>query len=407
MSQNKDSQTTPWNFIALMAILMSFVALAIDAMLPALAQIGQDLNVHNANDVQLVISTIFLGMGLGLVFFGPFSDSFGRKPAIYLGMGIFMIGCLASIFSTTFEVMIAGRLLQGLGAASCRVITLAMIRDRFEGNTMAKVMSLIMIIFILIPALAPSIGQGILLFASWRSIFVFMLGLGIVSVLWLALKQPETLSKGDRLPFSLKIILNGIIETIKNRISRNYTIASGLIFGAFVGYLSSAQQILQEQYQLGDKFAFVFGFLALAIGLASFANSKWVDKYGMEALCKQALIVLVAIALVFLPICYYLSGHPSLLALMVYLIITFFCFGILLGNFNTLAIQPLGHIAGVANSVISSLQTLLSVGLGGFIGYSYDGTVLPLTVGFFILGICSLILVLRLTKVKKVKNVIH
>ena len=202
---------------------------------------------------------------MGLIFFGPLSDSYGRKPAIYLGISVFLIGCLASIYSTSFEVMIFGRLLQGLGAASCRIITLAMIRDRFDGNTMAKTMSLIMIIFILVPALAPSIGQLIMFAFNWRAIFVFIFILGMLSMVWLALGQPETLAKENRLPFSVRVILNGITETMKNRISRGYTIASGLVFGAFVGYLSSTQQILQEQYQLGDKFSIAFGGLALAI----------------------------------------------------------------------------------------------------------------------------------------------
>jgi DHA1 family bicyclomycin/chloramphenicol resistance-like MFS transporter len=391
----KNSEVTPWQFISLMGILMSFVALAIDAMLPALGEIGRDLHVKNPNDVQLVVSSIFLGMSVGLMFFGPYSDSYGRKPAIYIGMAIFMTGCLISIYSTTFEIMLIGRVLQGVGAASCRVVTLAMIRDKFEGTTMAKIMSLIMIIFILVPALAPSIGQIILLVSNWRAIFIFMLFLGVISTLWLMLKQDETLDMDKRLPFSLKTIFNGIRETLTNKISRNYTIASGLIFGAFVGYLSSSQQILQVQYNLGKYFSLVFGLLALSIGASSFANSKWVEKYGMEVLCKKSLIVLVCLAGIFLPIFYMLNGHPPLIAFVAYLMMTFFCMGILFGNFNTLAIQPLGHIAGVANSVISSLQTLISVILGGTIGHYYNGTVLPLVAGFLIFGACSLLIIVR------------
>lgn len=389
---------TPWNFISLMAILMSFVALSIDAMLPALGQMATDLRVQNTNDIQLVISSIFLGMSLGLIFFGPFSDSYGRKPAIYIGMSIFSVGCLVSILSPTFELMIIGRVLQGLGGASCRVITLAMIRDQYEGTTMAKIMSLIMIIFIMVPALAPSVGQGILMVANWRAIFIFMLILAVGSVSWLALKQPETLAKEKRLPFSLHTITQGIIETYKNKISRSYTIASGLIFGSFIGYLSSSQQILQVQYKLGDLFSVVFGLLALSIGLASYANARWVEGHGMENLCKKALKTLVISALLFLPFSYYHNGHPPLYTLIPYLMLTFFCFGILFGNFNTLAIQPLGHIAGIANSVISSVQTLISVGLGTLIGRSYNNSVIPLNIGFLILGLFSLMIVVRISK---------
>ncbi len=397
-----NNQTTPWPFISLMATLMSFVALAIDAMLPALGQIGQDLKVQNPNDVQLVISSIFLGMSIGLIFFGPISDSFGRKPGIYIGMSVFIVGCLTSIFSPTFEIMIVGRVLQGIGAASCRVITVAMIRDRFEGIAMAKIMSLIMIFFILVPALAPSIGQLILMVANWRVIFVFMLFLSITSVLFLAFRQPETLEVDKRLPFSLKTILNGILETLNNYKARNYTIASGLVFGAFIGYLSSSQQILQVQYKLGKLFPIFFGILALAIGLASFANSRWVDRFGMEKLCQKALMILVSLAIFFLVFSYFNDGHPPLIALMLYLMCSFFCFGILFGNLNTLAVQPLGHIAGVANSVISSLQTFISVILGGSIGHYYNGTIIPVIVGFLILGLCGLIVLLNMERKKNI-----
>ena len=385
-------------FIFLMAVLMSFTAISIDAMLPALGQIGEDLGVQNPNDVQLIISSLFAGLAIGILFFGPFADSFGRKKAVYLGVSIFLCGCTASIFSTNFETMLVGRVLQGFGTASCRIATMCMIRDRFEGNAMARVMSFIMIIFILSPALAPSLGQVILLFANWRVIFIVMFLIGVSAVTWLAIAQEETLKPENRHPFKIKPIMQAVIETVNNRISRGYMIASGIIFGAFVGYLNSAQQILQEQYELGGAFAVVFGFLALALGIASFANSKWVYKYGMEKICHSSMLVMVGATTVFLPISLFFVGHPPLILLVIYLLVVFFCCGLLFGNFNTMAIHPLGHIAGAASSVIGCIQTLLSASLGATIGYLYDGTINPLIIGFFILGIWSLILVTRLTK---------
>lgn len=404
MSQKSSPEPIKFSFIALMAMLMSFVALSIDAMLPALSQIGQDLNVNNPNDVQLIISTLFVGLALGIIFFGPFADSFGRKLAIYVGIGIFLLGCLASIFSTNFEIMLVGRFFQGLGAASCRVATMCMIRDKFEGNAMARVMSFIMIIFILSPALAPSVGQIVLLVANWRAIFVLMFVVGVAAVTWLALGQAETLAPEKRHPFRIKPIAHAFLETVTNKIARGYTIASGIIFGAFVGYLNSAQQILQEQYALGDAFALVFGFLALAIGIASYANSRWVYRFGMEIICRKSLIVMVSATVVFLPISLLFSGHPPLILLIIYLFIAFFCCGLLFGNFNTMAIHPLGHIAGAASSVIGCLQTLLSASLGAFVGYLYNGTVNPLIIGFLILSFWSLILVFRLTQIPQVQN---
>ena len=403
MNEQEQAEKIPLSFIALMAVLMSLTAISIDAMLPALGQIGEDLAVQNPNDVQLVISSLFVGLAIGILFFGPFADSFGRKKAIYLGISIFLFGCIASIFSNSFEIMLLGRVLQGFGTASCRIATMCMIRDKFEGNAMARIMSFIMIIFILSPALAPSLGQVILLFAHWRVIFIVMFFIGISSVAWLAIRQEETLKPENRHPFKIRPILHAVHETVNNKISRGYTIASGIIFGAFVGYLNSAQQILQEQYALGGAFAVVFGFLALALGIASFANSRWVYKYGMEKICHTSLLVMVGATTIFLPISLFFNGNPPLILLIIYLLIVFFCCGLLFGNFNTMAIHPLGHIAGAASSVIGCIQTLLSASLGATIGYLYNGTINPLIIGFFILGIWSFLLVSRLGKSQQIQ----
>ena len=386
-------------FISLMALLMSLVALTIDAMLPALSQIGDDLNVSNPNDIQLIVSTVFFGMALGLMLYGPISDSYGRKKAIYLGIGIFLVGSLISSLSTSFSMMLIGRVVQGFGAAACRVVTLAMIRDNFSGKEMGRVMSLIMVIFIMVPALAPSLGQLVLMVAEWRVIFWLIFVLALAGLLWLHFRQPETLSEENRIPFSLKNITAGIRETLSHPYTRGYTIASGLMFGAFVGYLSTAQQILQIQYQLGDLFSLYFGCLALAIGCSSFVNSHLVMRFPMEVLCLVSLSALCVISLAFY--CYIefalepslaVGGppQPPLIAFMLYLASVFFCFGVLFGNFNTLAVNPLGHIAGVATSVISSVQTLLSVGIGGLIGQYYNGTVQPLVLGFLMCGVATL-----------------
>jgi len=385
-------------FVFLMAMLMSMVALTVDAMLPALAQIGESLNVANPNDNQLIIAAVFLGMATGQMLYGPISDAYGRKPAIYLGIIIFLIGDLISIFSQDFNTMLIGRVLQGMGAASCRVVTLAMIRDCFSGKEMAKVMSLIMLMFIMVPALAPSIGQMILWTGSWRAIFIFLCLFGFIGMVWLALRQPETLEKQQRIPLSFFNVWSGIKETLGHPLSRNYTFAGGIMFGAFVGYLSSAQQILQFQYELGEWFSVYFGFLALSVGLASFANSRLVSHYSMEGLCTTALAVITAVSMIAASLIYGFEIEFSLWMVMTYLVTMFFGFGILFGNFNTLAVHPLGHIAGIANSVISTVQTLISVVVGASIGQSYDGSVGPLVVGFALCGMLSFFLILYVRK---------
>lgn len=381
-------------FICLMAVLMSLVALATDAMLPALGEIGNSLQVSDPNSPQLVISILFLGMAMGLMLYGPVSDSFGRKKAIYLGLSIFLIGDLISLLSNDLTTMLLGRFLQGFGGASCRVVTQAMIRDKFQGNKMARVMSLIMMFFILVPVLAPSVGQAILLVGDWHAIFLFIFIIGFIGLIWLGVRQPETWPQAKRLPFSGAVIWSGIKETVSNRYTRTYMFAAGIMFGAFIGYLSSTQQILQVQYQLGDAFSIYFGALALVIGFSSFVNSKLVMRFGMQNLCLMALCILSFVAAAFSVYAYAFDGHPSLMSFLAFMAVTFFCFGILFGNFNALAIEPLGHIAGVANSIISSIQTFISVIIGATIGQCYDGSVLPLVLGFLICGVSSVLLML-------------
>ena len=377
-------------FVALTALIISLVALSIDVMLPALQQIGGELGAHRANDAQLVISALFVGLALGQVFFGPLSDSVGRKPAIHAGLVLFIIGCLMSILATDFTVMLAGRVLQGLGAAGPRSVAIALVRDRYEGRAMARVMSLVMGVFILVPALAPGIGQIILMIAHWRAIFGFMLAVAAVSLVWFALRQPETLAPERRVGFSPARILLAVRETCRSRVAFGYTLASGLIFGAFVGYLNSAQQIFQIQYGLGALFPLYFAALALAIGSASFVNARLVMRHGMRRLSAWALGLLAGLSLAFLVPAYLAAGTPPLWALMAYMAAAFFCIGMLFANFNALAMAPLGHIAGVGTAVVGSLTTLISMSLGAAIGWAYDGTVLPLVAGFALLGFAAI-----------------
>ncbi len=378
-------------FVPLMAFLMSLIALAIDAMLPALNQIKESLNIENANDVQLVISSVFFGMSFGLLLFGPLSDAYGRKKPLYFGILIFIIGSFVSLLSKDLDIMLFGRFLQGFGASSCRVISTAMIRDKFSGQEMGKVMSLIMMIFIIVPALAPSLGQLILFYSTWHSIFLTFIILAFIALLILWIRQEETLKLDKRIPISFKEIIRGSKETLTTTATRGYILSSGLIFGAFVGYLSSSQQILQNLYNAGDKFSLLFGCLAICIGISSFINSRLVDSYGMRELSIFSLIALCILSSVFLIYLFLSGGSTGLLQTMIYLGTSFLFIGILFGNLNTLAIEPLGHIAGMANSVISAVQTIISVGIGGYIGRLYNGTLYPLAGGFLILGILSII----------------
>lgn len=393
------SRTAPLpfpEFVALMASMISLVALSIDAMLPALAEIGASLSAKQENDSQLIIAMIFLGMALGQMLWGPMSDTTGRKPAIYLGYGFFAAGSLLCLFSTNFDAMIAGRLLQGFGLAAPRIVTIAMVRDQYEGSAMARVMSFIMMVFILVPMVAPAIGQVILILFNWRAVFAFILLTGLITALWFMFRQPESLSEGKRVPFKLARFRSAIMEVCTNPISIGYTIITGIIFSAFLGYLSSSQQVFQQQYGLGHYFPLYFALLASAIGFSSYINGRIVMRTGMRKPTMIALAALTLLSILFYGVSLASGGHPSLWLLTAYFIAAFACVGILFGNLNALAMQPLGHIAGIGASVIGSLSTLISVPCGIFIARSYNGTVLPLIGGFTVCAGLALILMLLL-----------
>lgn len=375
-----------------MAMMISLVALATDAMLPALPTIGQDLAVQFSNDNQLVISSLFLGMAVGQMLYGPLSDKIGRKPAIYLGYVLFIIGCLLSIFATNLTTMLMGRGFQGLGAAGPRTVTVALIRDQYQGDSMARVMSFVMSVFMFVPIVAPALGQGIIVLSHWRGIFVVFLILALITLIWFGLRQPETLKPDKRLPFSLGHITQAIVEIFHIRLALGYTLAAGLIGGAFLGYLSSAQQVFQEIYHLGELFPLYFAILALSLLAAFFSNARLVIKYGMRRMSTLATWVLSGVSLTFFIYAYLEEGVPALWSFMVYFLITFYCVGILFGNLNSQAMAPLGHIAGVGAAVVGSLSMFISMVLGAGIGRAFDQTVLPLVGGFAALGILTLLM---------------
>ncbi len=377
-------------FVALMALVISLVALSTDAMLPALPEIGRSLGVQRSNDNQLIISLLFFGMAFGQLIYGPLSDSIGRKKPIYAGFGLFVVGCLLSLTATSFPVMLVGRVMQGVGAAGPRIVAIALVRDQYNGRTMARVMSFVMAVFILVPIIAPMVGQLILTVANWRAIFGVFLAIAVVASTWFTLRQPETLPASRRVPFSPARIAQALREIFANRTAFGYTVAAGLVSGAFIGYLNSAQQIFQQQYGLGRLFPFYFAALALALGSASFSNARLVMRFGMRSLALWALLTVGSFSIVFWGIAFLQAGQPPLWALMAYLLVSFFNIGILFGNMNALAMEPLGHIAGVGAAVVGSLSTLISLVFGTMIGQNYNGTVLPLVGGFALLSVASL-----------------
>lgn len=369
-------------FIALMAMITSLTALAIDAVLPALALMGQDLGATSPQQTHLVVSLFFIGMAGGQLFFGPFADARGRRLTVLLGMMIFAVGSLICMYAPSMEVMLLGRIVQAFGAAGPRIATLAIIRDQYAGEAMARVMSFIMVVFIFVPMIAPIIGQFILQWGSWHSIFSFFVGFAIVVSSWFFLRQQETLLHNKRTPFRWQTMARSSRFILTHPTVMGFTVAAGFIFGAFLAYISAAQTLFQSIYQTGEHFPYYFALLAFAVGLASFTNGQFVMRFGMRRLCEYGLIGLIFCAALQLIANTYYAGMPPLWMFVSLLFISFFCIGILFGNLNAIAMQPLGNMAGLGAAIINSISGLMSVPIAILIGHFIHNTVTPISVGF-------------------------
>jgi len=390
----QNQPTLKIEFIAIMALLMSLVALSIDGILPALAVIGQDLGVTNTNTHQLLITMIFLGLGFGQLIFGPLSDSYGRKPIIYIGFLVFAVASIICVNTSNFEVLIAARILQGIGLASPRTLSIAMIRDSYEGDYMAKVMSFIVMIFILIPIIAPTLGQFLMLKYNWQTIFNVQLGIGVLVILWFWKRQPETLEVSNRIPFKKSTLFSGFTEFFKHKQAIAFTLISGFITGSFMVYLSTSQYIFEVQYKLGDDFPMIFASLAVGVGLATYLNGVIVVKIGMKRIALVSLIAYTLSSLVYVLV-FFNQVNPKLWVLLVFFAFQFTAVGFLFGNLRALAMQPIGHIAGVGAAVNGFISTVMGVLIAIVIGTYINTTTWPLFLGFSVCGFASLLIFLQ------------
>jgi len=388
---NKQQQSQ-FEFVALMASLMAIVALSIDALLPALEIISTDIGVFNTTDQQLLITMIFLGLGLGSLFFGPLSDTIGRKPVVYLGFGLFIVASFICIYADNLQAMILGRILQGIALSAPRTVSIAIVRDSYSGNYMARIMSFITVIFILVPVIAPALGAFILNYYNWQVIFYIQLIFAIIVSIWFWKRQPETLLETNRIQFKASVFIKGTQELFKHKDTIGYTLISGFITGSFMVYLSASQQIFVHQYHLTDEFPYIFAGLAISVGLATFLNGTLVLKYGMEKLVNIAMLLFFMISTLYVFL-FYGSENPSITVLLLFFGLQFFAIGFLFGNLRALAMNPVGHIAGIAAAVTGFISTLMAVPISVFIGKYVDNTVLPLFIGFTVLGSLSLLII--------------
>ncbi|MBL9074974.1 multidrug effflux MFS transporter [Tabrizicola sp.] len=391
MTQARISQS---EFVALVAMLFATIAISIDAMLPALPEIAATLSPEAPNAAQLVVTSFVLGMGVGTLFTGPLSDAFGRKRVILVGSGLYALAAMACYFAPSLEVLLAARLLQGLAAAAPRTVSIAMVRDLHSGREMARIMSFAMAIFTIVPAIAPLMGQGIIALGGWHSIFLAYILFSGFTMLWLGLRQPETLAPEHRRPLHLGDLWRATGELFAHRIVLVSILLQTLTLAALFGTLSSLQGIFEQQFNRADSFPLWFALIAVTSMAGSLLNTRFVMTLGMRRIVQHTYLAMLALTLLSLAILGsgLLHGTFGFAIQILWCIGLFSMMGLTMGNLNALAMEPVGHIAGLAASVISSAATVGSVALAIPLGLAFDGTSTPLLAGVAMLVALALVL---------------
>ena len=378
-------------FVAFVAAVMAVNALGIDLMLPALPAIGRDLSIATANARQWIITAYVLGFGLGQLVYGPLADRVGRKPVLLVTLAGFVAASLFAAGSATFPALLGARVLQGLMSASTRVLSVAIVRDHFAGRRMARTMSLAQMIFFLVPILAPSLGQLLLQFGPWRIIFHALAAFAAIVFAWALIRLPETLSAAARIPISPASLAHGYRLTLTNRDSLGYAVAASLTFGGIIAFVSSAQQIFVDEFGAGSRFTVLFAVCAFAMGCASFANSRLVERLGTRVLSQGGVFMLIALSIAHVAVI--ATGVETMWSFILFQALSMTCIGLCGSNFGAMAMQPVGHIAGSASSVQGFIASVGAVMVGSLIGQSYDGTTLPLAIGYLAIGMVVLVII--------------
>lgn len=376
----------------MMASLMALNALAIDSMLPAFPAIVGNLSLANPNSIQYIISVFLAGTGIGALIHGPLSDRFGRKPILLIatvGAALFSLACS---LSNSFELLLAMRFCHGLMAAAMGVLVVSVIRDQFEGDAMARRMSTIFLIFMIVPIIAPTIGQFVLLFAGWRTIFDLMAFMALAAAFWVYYRLPETLRPENVIPIEPHALAKAWTKVITNRNAAGYMIGAGIVQGALFGYLNSSPQLFDEVFDAASFFTIGFAIVALGIAASNFTNARIVERFGARRVSQTALISFIILGL--LQVAAAEFAPTSLPLFLVLLTANMAMVGFIGSNFSSIAMTPFGDVAGAASSFQSFVKTVLAAGIGAAIGQQFNGSVLPVAGGFLVCGLAALALVL-------------
>ncbi len=378
-------------FVAFIAAIMAVNALGVDLMLPALPAIGRELHAATANSRQWIVTAYLFGFGIGQLLYGPLADRYGRRPILLVTLVGFVAASIFAAGSQTFTALICARILQGLMSASTRVLAVAIVRDSYSGRRMAKTLSLAQMIFFLVPIIAPSLGQMLLAIGPWRFIFYALATFAAVILVWSAARLPETLPRERRIAISLTTLSHAYRLTLGDRFSLGYSVAASLTFGGVIAFVSSAQQIFVDEFGAGDRFTLLFAICAFAMGCASFANSRLVERLGTRLISQAGIVALIALSVIHIGII--AGGAESLWSYILFQALSMTCIGLCGSNFGAMAMEPVGHIAGTASSIQGFITSLGAVAVGSAIGQAYDGTTYPLAIGYLCIGLGALVIV--------------
>ena len=379
-------------FVAFVAAIMAVNALGVDLMLPALPAIGHDLHVGSPNHRQWIITVYMLGFGLGQLVYGPLADRLGRRPVLLATLAGFAGASVFAASSATFTALLAARVLQGLFSASTRVLSVAIVRDSYSGRQMARISSIAQMVFFLVPILAPTIGQGLLALGPWRFIFYVLAGFALCVLVWSGLRLPETLPPERRRSIAPRALFGAYREILTNRFTMGYAIAGSMTFGAIIAFVSSAPQVFTDTFHAGARFPLLFGICATMMASASFLNSRLVERLGTRLISQSAILILIALSCVHIAVTR--LGFETLWTYVAFQGLSMTCVGLCGANFGAMAMEPVGHVAGTASSVQGFVTSLGAVAVGSAIGQAYDGTTLPLAIGYLCVGLGVLAIVL-------------
>ncbi len=391
-------QANPLELVFLLAMFTSIGALTIDLQLPAMPLILQSFGLTENNQQQWIITAYMLGFAMAQIFYGPVADSVGRRPVLLFGLVLYALASLVCIFADSYVWFLAARALQGVGAAACRIMVNTITRDFYAGNEMAKVTSLVMMIFIMVPVLAPSLGYFIMNLGAWQNILYVYVGFGLLILIWTWLRLPESLNPDNSSPLDFRRIKIAFIRVIREPVSMAFAVVSGIIFSGFMAYLNSAEQIYSDIYQVGHLFPYIFGVIALFFGVAAFLNAKIVMKHGALVVTRRAMLTMVLSNLLFMVVTMLFHGLPPLWFLILMLIVINVCIGMAYGNLIAIAMYPLGKQAGMGSSVVGVVSAVLASVLGILLSQQLTTTIYPVVIGFFVTSLLALLLVLRFSE---------